>query len=117
MESEESPLRPCKSLPPPFKELDTLQNRMSPNLGTTFFAQGEMDQGITGPAKDIVDGGSMTQEDGVIRQEDKIASPQMGNEPETAGSIRKKGSLNLLSLPLDILKDIFKEVSAKGSTL
>ena len=113
MESEESPLRPCKSLPPPFKELDNLQNRISPNLATIFFTQGEMDQGITGAAKDIVDGGSVTQEDGVIRQEDKI----MGNEPETAASIRKKGSLNLLSLPLDILKDIFKEVSAKGSTL
>lgn len=116
MESEESPLRPCKLLPLPFKDLDTLQNRISPNLGTTFFTQGEMEQGITGPAKDIVDGGFVTQ-DCVIRQEDKIASPQMGNEQETAASFRKKGSLNLLNLPLDILKDIFKEVSAKGSTL
>ena len=117
MESEESPLRPCKSLPLPFKDLDTLQNRTSPHLGSISSTQGEMDQGVTGPAKDIVDGGSVTQEDGVIRQEDNIANAQKGNEPGTAASIRKEGPLNLLNLPLDILKDIFKEVSAKGGTL
>ena len=117
MESEESPLRPCKSLPLPFKDLDTLQNRISPHLGSISSTQGEMDQGVTGTAKEIVDGGFVTQEDGVIRQEEKIASPQKGNEPETAASARKEGPLNLLKLPLDILKDIFKEVSAKGSTL
>ena len=116
MESEESTLRPCKSLPPLFKDLDPLQNRTSPHLGSISSTQGEMDQGVTGLAKDIVDGGSVTQEDGVIRQED-IASPQRGNEPETAASIRKEGPLNLLNLPLDILKDIFKEVSAKGTIL
>ena len=117
MESEESPLRPCKSLPLPFKDLDTLQDRLSPPLGSIFSTQGEMDHGVTDPAKDIVDDGSVKQEDGVKRQKDKIASPQRDNEPEMAASIRKESSLNLLNLPLDILKDIFKEVSANVSAL
>ena len=117
MDSEESPLRPCKSLPLSFKDLDSLQNRISPHPGGISSTQGEMEQGVSGPAKDLVDGGSVKQEDGVIRQEDGIASPQRGNESETAASVRKEGPLNLLNLPLDILKDIFKEVSAKGSTL
>ena len=117
MESEESLLRPCKSLLPPFKDLDTLQNRISPPLGSISSNQGEMDQGISSPVKDVIDGGSVAQEDGVIRQEDKIASPQRSKKSEIAASVRKEGPINLLDLPLDILKDIFKEVSAKGSTL
>ena len=117
MESEESLLRPCKSLPPSFKDLDALQNRATPHPGSVSSTQGEADQAIGGPTKDVIEGASVAQEDGVIGQEDKIASPERGKKPELAAIARRKGPLNLLDLPLDILKDIFKEVSAKGNTL
>ena len=116
MESEESLLKPCKSLPPPFKDLDALHNRMGPHPGCVSFTQAEMDQGFSNPAKGIVEVGSMTQEDGVIRQREKIADHQRGRGREVAANVRKGGPLNLLDLPLDILKDIFKMVSAKGNT-
>lgn len=112
MESEESLLRPCKSLPPPFKDHDVLQNRTSPHLGSLSTTQGEMGQGNSSPGKEI-DGSYMTEEDGVILEEGKASRPYKGNEKELATTV-KKGPLQLLDLPLDILKDIFKEVSAKG---
>lgn len=113
MESEESLLRPCKSLPPPFKDLDALQNRTSPHLGNTSFTQGEMGQGNSSPGMEI-DGSYMTEEDGVILEEGKLSRPYKGKEKELATTVRMGGPLQLLDLPLDILKDIFKEVSAKG---
>ena len=113
MESEESLLRPCKMLPPPFKDHDALQNRASPHLGSHSSTQGEMGQGTSGPGKEI-DGSYMTEEDGVILEEDKMSRLHKGKEKELATTVRKEGPLQLLDLPLDILKDIFKEVSAKG---
>ena len=114
MESEESFLRPCKSLPPPIKDHDALQNRTSPNLGSSSSTQGEVVQGNNSPGKEI-DGSYMTEEDGVILEEGKVSRPYKGKEKELATTVRKAGPLRLLDLPLDILKDIFKEVSAKGS--
>ena len=113
MESEESLLRPCKSLPPPFKDHDGLQNRTSPQLGSFSSTQGEMGQGNSGLGKEI-DGNYMTEEDGVILQEGKVSRPHKGKEKDLATTVRKEGPLQLLDLPLDILKDIFKEVRAKG---
>ena len=108
MESEESLLITCKSLPPHLKDPDVLQDRINPYIGSVSSTQGEMDQGITGPAKNIID-------NGLVTQEDRTASPQ--TNPEAARTVRKEGPLNLLDLPLVILKDIFKEVSAIGRTL
>ena len=106
MEFEESLLRPCKSLSSPF---NALQNRTS--------TQGEIVQGVSTPAKEM-DGGYMTQEDNMAAtQEGKSSGSQKGKGPQAAASVRKESPLNLLNLPLDILKDIFKEVSAKDSTV
>ena len=113
METEEFLLRPCKMLPPPFKDHDALQNRTSPHLGSLSSTQGEMGQGTSGPGKEI-DGSYMTEEDGVTLEEDKMSRLHKGKEKELATTVRKEGPLQLLDLPLDILKDIFKEVSAKG---
>lgn len=113
MNSEESLLRPCKSLPPLFKDHDAPQNRTSPHLGSVSSTQGEMGQGNSSPGKEI-DGSYMTEEDGVILEEDKMSRPHKGKEKDLATTVRKRGPLRLLDLPLDILKDIFKEVSAKG---
>ncbi len=115
MDSEESLLRPCKSLPPPFRDHDALQNRISPHLGSISSTQGEMIQGAGTPTREIEEGAYMTQEDGVVGQEDKTLSPQKSKEPESAAVPRSKGPLNLLELPLDILKDIFKEVSIQSN--
>ena len=105
MEFEESLLRPCMSLSPPF---NALQNRTS--------TQGEIVQGVSTPAKEM-EGGYMTQEDNTAAtQEGKSSGPQKGKGPQAA-AIVNEGPLNLLDLPLDILKDIFKEVSAKDSTV
>ena len=112
MESEESLLRPCKSLPPPPKEHDALQIRISPHFGSAS-STGEMVQGFNTPTKEI-DGGYVAREEGAMTQEDENTVPQMGKEPEQAVTVRKEGPLNLLDLPLDVLKDIFKEVSAKN---
>lgn len=117
MESEESLLRPCKSLPPSFKDLDALQNRPTPHPGSVSSTQGEVDQAVTSPAKDVIEGVSVTQEDGVVGQEDRITGPQKGKKSELAANTRREGPLNLLDLPLDVLKDIFKEVSTKGNTV
>lgn len=116
MESEESLLRPCKSLPPPFKDHDALQNRISPYLGSVSSTQGEMGQGFSSPAKEN-EGSYVTQEDDVITQEDEVFRSHKGKETESAANVRREGPLNLLDLPLDILKDILKEVSiCKGDT-
>lgn len=117
MESEESLLRPYKSLPPFFKDLDALQNRPTPNPGSFFYTQGEVDQAVTGPAKDVIEGVSVTQEDRVVGQDDRTTGPLKGKVSELATSTRREGSLTLLDLPLDILKDIFKEVSNEGDTV
>lgn len=73
MESEEALSRTCKSLLPPSKDQDALQNRTSPHLSSD--------------------------------------SSHEGKGKESATTVRKDGPLHLLNLPLDILKDIFKEVS------
>lgn len=117
MESEESLLRPCKSLPPSFKDLDALQNRPTPHPGSVFSTQGEVDQAVTNPVKDVIEGVSVTQEDMVLGQEDRVTGPQTGKKSELAANTRREGLLNLLDLPLDILKDIFKEVSTEGITV
>ena len=116
MESEESLLRPCKSLPSPFKDHETLQNRTSPHLGGVSSTQGEMGHGVGTPAKEIEES-YMAQENGEVTQEDKMSRLNKGKEKESAATIRKEGPLQLLDLPLEILKDIFKEVSTcKGDT-
>ena len=115
MESEESLLRPCKSLPPPFKGHDALLNRMSPHMGSVS-TQGEMGQGANNPVKDI-EGGSTREDSVVTTQEDKILSHEKGKEGEAGAIVRREGPLNLLDLPLDILKDIFKEVSTHLSSM
>lgn len=115
MESAESLLGSHKSLPPPFKDHDAPQNRMSPHLGGPSSTHGEMAQGISMPAKEIEES-YVAQDDGVVIQDDKIAKPFKGKETDSAEPARKKGPLELLDLPLDILKDIFKEVSTcKGN--
>ncbi len=108
MESVESLLRPCMSLQSPFKDCDSLQNRINPYLGSISSMQGEMGQGVSSPTKENEES-YMAQEDGEVVQEDKIPRPQKGKEKESAA--RKEGPLQLLDLPLDILKDIFKEAS------
>lgn len=111
MESEESLLIPCNSLLPPFKDHeDALQNGISPHLGSIFFTQGEMGQGVSSPAKEREES-NMAQEDGVVTQEDKMSRPHKGKEKEPAAIVRRGGSIQLLDLPLDILKYIFKEVT------
>ena len=115
MEFEEAFLKPCKSLPHSFEDFDALHNRIGPHLGSVSSTQAEMDQKISSPAKDIIEVGSMTEEDGVTRLEDKVVNHQRGKEREAPATVRK-GPLNLLDLPLDIMKDIFKMVSAKGNT-
>lgn len=110
MESEESLLRPCKSLPPLFKDHDALQNRISPYLGSVSSTQGEMGQGVSSPAKEN-EGSYVTQEDDMITQEDKVFRSHKGKETESAANVRREGPINLLDLPLDILKDILKEVT------
>ena len=111
MESEESLLRPCKSLPSPFKDYEFLQNRISPHLGGVFSTQqGEMGYGTSLPAKEIEES-YMAQEDSEVTQEDKMSRLNKGKEQESAATIRKEGSRQLLDLPLEILKDILKEVS------
>lgn len=110
MESEESLLRPYKSLPPPFKDHDPPQNRISPHLGSVSSTQGEMGQGVSSPAKELEES-YMTQEGGVVTQEDKMSRPLKGKEKESVATVRRGGPIQLLDLPLDILKDIFKEVS------
>lgn len=113
MESEESLLIPCNSLLPPFKDHDdALQNGISPHLGSIFFTQGEMGQGVSSPAKEREES-NMTQEDCVVTQEDKMSRPHKGKEKEPAAIVRRGGSIQLLDLPLDILKYIFKEVSTR----
>lgn len=110
MESEEFLLKPCKPLPP------ALQNRISPHLGSVSSTQGEMAQAVDGSAKDV-EGNCITQEDGVVAQADKMSRLYKGKEKESATTARKHGPLKLLDLPLDILKDIFKEVSVcRGDT-
>ena len=111
MDPEESLLRPCKSLPPPLKDHDALQNRTSPHLGSISSTQVEMAPGANASAKDI-EGSSVAQEDDKVKQEIELSMPPKGNETESAATMRKKGPLQLLDLPLDILKDIFKEVGA-----
>lgn len=107
MESEESPLRPQKSSlpPPPF--------RLLPHMGSVTAT--EMSQGVSSPTKET-EGGYMPQEDGVVTEEDnRTSSPQKGKEPEQAAIVGKSGPISLLDLPLVILKDIFKEVSARSN--
>ncbi|CAF9903020.1 MAG: hypothetical protein ALECFALPRED_000103 [Alectoria fallacina] len=110
MESEESILRPCKSLPPPFRDLDALQNRASPHLGNPSSGQGDMAPGLSNPAKEI-EGNFKAQEDVVVVQQGNKSVPLKGKGHERATLVRKEGPLQLLDLPLDILKDIFKEVT------
>ena len=110
MEHEESLLKPCKSLPPPFKDHDALQNRISPHPGSVSSMQGEMGQEVGNPAKET-EGSYMAQEDGAVAQEYRMSRPHKGKEIESTATVRRKGPLQLLDLPLDILKDIFKEVS------
>ena len=114
MESVESLLRPCMSLQSPFKDYDILQNRINPHLGSVSSTQGEMGQGVSSPTKENEES-HIVQEDGEVTQEDKIPGPRKGKEKES--TVRKEGPLQLLDLPLDILKDIFKEASiCKGDT-
>ena len=115
MDSEESLLKPCKSLPPLFRDHDALQNRIFPHLGSFCPTQGEMTQDASILAKDIEEEGHATQKDGGTQQEDKISGPQKAKKPESAVNNRKEGPLKLLDLPLDILKDIFKEVSTRSN--
>lgn len=110
MESEESLLRPCKSLPPPFKDHDAQQNRISPHLGSLSSGQGDMGQGVSNSAKEI-EGDYSAQEDFVVKQEGKMSMPLKDKDKEMAAPVRKNGPLQLLDLPLDILKDVFKEVT------
>ena len=116
MESAESLLGSHKSLPPPFKSHDAPQNRMSPHLGSPSSTHGEMAQGMSMPAKET-DESYVAQDDGVVVQGDNIAKPFKDEETASAEVARTKGPLELLDLPLDILKDIFKEVGTyKGDT-
>ena len=69
-----------------------------------------MSQGVGSPAKEIEES-YMAHEDGTVTQEDKTSRPHKGKGKEPTASARKEGPLQLLDLPLDILKDIFKEVS------
>ena len=116
MESAESLLGSHKSLPPPFKGHDAPQNRMSPHLGSPSSTHGEMAQGISMPAKEIEES-YVAQNDGVVIQDDNIAKPVKSEETASTEAARRTGPLELLELPLDILKDIFKEVSTcKGET-
>ena len=62
------------------------------------------------PAKEIEES-YVAQDDGVVIQDDNIAKPVNSEETAAADAARRKGPLELLDLPLDILKDIFKEVS------
>ena len=110
MESAESLLGSHKSLPPPFKGHDAPQNRMGPHLGSPSSTHGEMAQGISMPAKEIEESHG-AQDDGVVVQDDNIAKHFEDEETASAEVARRKGPLELLDLPLDILKDIFKEVS------
>ena len=110
MESEEFPLRPCKSLPPPFRDLDALQNRASQHLGNPSSGQSDMGQGVSNPAKEI-EGNFKAQEDVMVVQQGNMSVPLKDKGNERAALVRKEGPLQLLDLPLDILKDIFKEVS------
>ena len=114
MDSEESLLKPCKSLPPLFRDHDALQNRINPHLGSVSSTQGEMAQDSSTPAKDIEEGGYVTHKDGGIQQEERTLIQDKAKKPELAVNKKKEGPLNLLDLPLDILKDIFKEVSARS---
>ena len=114
MDLEESLLRSWKSLPPPFKDHDVPQNQISPHLGSVSSTQSEMSQGTSISAKETE--GGHTQEDGVETMiECKSSNSQKGKIQEAAATVRKNGPLNLLDLPLDILKDIFKEVSTCSS--
>ena len=116
MESPESLLGSHKSLPPPSKGHDALQNRMSPHLGSPSSAHGEMAQGINMPAKEIEES-YVAQDDGVVTQDENVAKPFKSEETASDDATRRKGPRELLDLPLDILKDIFKEVSiCKGDT-
>ena len=115
MDSEESLLKPCKSLPPLLRDHEALQNRVSPHLGSISSTQGEMTQESSTHAKDIEEGGYVAQKEGGIQQEDKNSDLQKAEKPELAANNRKEGPLNLLDLPLDILKDIFKEVSTRSN--
>lgn len=111
MESEESLLRPCKSLPPSFKDHDALQNKASPHLGSLSSGQVDTGQGVSDLAKEI-EGIYKAQEDVEVMQDGMISMPCKGKD--VAAPTRKEGPLQLLDLPLDILKEIFKEVSASN---
>ena len=116
MESADSLLGSHKSLPTPFKGHDAPQNRMSPYLGSPSSTHGEMAQGMIMPAKETEES-YVAQDDDVVVQDDNIAKPFKEEKTTSAEGARRKGPLELLDLPLDILKDIFKEVSTyKGDT-
>lgn len=53
---------------------------------------------------------------GVVDAKTKISSLLKDKEKEWTAVVEKKGPLRLLDLPMDVLKEIVKEVSSLGLT-
>lgn len=128
MDTDEPFLRPCKQLPSPTIDRHNLHVSMGQHLGTQSLSQGLIDQrgheSSQNPSKgieDMDDESSPLDEHvtykpfehaGYETSEEKVARLLKGKEKNWAAAAEKEGPLQLLDLPLDILKIILKEVSA-----
>ncbi len=128
MDTDEPFLRPCKQLPSPTIDRHNLHVLMGQHLGTQSLSQGLIDHRGRGSSQepstgieDMDDESSPCDQDVTVKltehtayetSEEKVARLLKGKEKDWAAGAEKEGPLQLLDLPLDILKIIIKEVSA-----
>lgn len=127
MDSEEPYLRPCKQLPSPSNDRQASILSMGQHLGTQSSSQGlfgqdsrESSQEPSSSHEDLEDNTSHSEEELSIDKSahgtsespiEKMARHLKGKERDWAIATKKEGPLQLLDLPLDVLKIILKEVS------
>ncbi len=113
MDPEESSLRPCKPLPSSTSDRCASQDVMGQHPSTPSVHPSESTPGMSGPLQKL---GLQPDEDGeesgdeMESQACKKARLLKGKEKEGPAAVRKEGPVQLLDLPLDILKDVLKEV-------
>ena len=136
METSDLPyLRPCKQLPSPTSDRESIHTPMGQQIGIPSWSQDQIEHEDTHSSvnscveeDDLEDEGSeieqKTSEDvsdpmNTESLEKKATQLAMGEQAVSAMTTSKNEPMRLLDLPLDILKVIFKEVGLRrfGSAL
>ena len=105
-------LRPCKLLPSSRTDLVAAQLRRDQSLSCMPNDQNEINQETesAGAATQKLDRSHDDMVDETVTSQVRITKLLKGKEKEWAAAVQKEGPLRLLDLPLDVLKDILKEV-------